>query len=62
MTTIPFPLEHKTEIEKGNLEYLSPKCSCGWTGGCWASYENALREVREHELFVKQALYLYGNK
>lgn len=33
--------------------YHSPVCSCGWSGGCWASYENARIETYNHEQAIK---------
>lgn len=49
------PKEHKTTISTKN-GYHSPSCSCGWKGGCWSGYKNALDEVLAHEVWAKTIL------
>lgn len=53
------PLKHDMETELNN-GYFSPKCSCGWRGGCWGSYENARLELYKHEKFVEELVRLYS--
>jgi hypothetical protein len=54
--------EHKIEIKRGNLDYLTVTCSCGWQGGTWASYENARWEMYKHETAVKDHIAPFGVK